>query len=298
MEKREASEVALVAAYAPQRNASAPGARARRSPSPAGIASRPGAPRRVVGPQRAGSRPGSRAQSRPNTPPDEPSSELRRLAPSPIRPAAKASLRNNIGTARAPRPGNDETPLWEWCHKEYQNPSTSRSLSAGDWGVYSLDQNAAIEASFMAKEGHSSVEVGIRTFQIEFMPKDHGYAWQKDKSLNKSRLARRRLVSSDAFEAAMQPALPAVALDQDECAICCISFAESAAMPIIELPGCQHAFHEACALQLRDRNEGCPCCRGEVDWENVLPKQTTPRGWKSCRRPAEKKENRREAAAR
>lgn len=179
--------------------------------------------------------------------------------------------------------------MWEWCRKEYQNPASSRSLAPGDWGVYGPEQNSAIEECFQVKKEHACVEVGIRAFQIEFSAKDRGYAWQKDVALKKSRLVRRRLVSSEEYEAAMQPALPAIALGQDECAICCLEFAETAAMPIVELPHCRHAFHEACALQLRDKNECCPCCRTEVDWETVLPKQPTPRGWKSCRHAGKQK---------
>lgn len=155
--------------------------------------------------------------------------------------------------------------------------------------MYGPEHNSEIEKCFLAKKDCAAVEVGIRAFQIEFSSKEKGYAWQKDVALKKSRLVRRRLVSPEEFEAAIQPAAPTVALDQEECAICCLEFAETSAMPVITLPGCHHAFHEACALQVRDKNECCPCCRAEVDWDVVLPKQSTPRGWKSCRHAGKKK---------
>jgi len=255
-----------------------------------------GAPRRVAATSRPSSgntssrqqprKPGVPSQSRLSQPVDAErpsSSELKRLPHSPVRGAKTRP--SNIGTKDRPKPGCDEVPIWEWCRKEYQTPTTSRKISAADWGVYGAEQNAAIEACFVAKKEHACVEVGIRSFQIVFSTKDFGYATQKDIALNKSRLVRRRLVSADACDTAMFPAVKVLQLEQEECAICCIEFAESTTMPVVEL-SCKHCFHEACALLCRERNEGCPCCRREVDWDSVLPRQDTPRGWKSCRKAA------------
>eukprot|EP00434_Breviolum_minutum_P029213 symbB.v1.2.025839.t2/scaffold2536.1/size76742/5 len=54
--------------------------------------------------------------------------------------------------------------------------------------------------------------------------------------------------------------------EQEECILCLFDFAETAHMPVIELPVCKHVFHRACAQQLMDARDRCPCCRAEVDW--------------------------------
>merc|ERR1712211_171665 len=93
-----------------------------------------------------------------------------------------------------------------------------------------------------------------------------GFARQVDEVLHKRRLVRRRMTMQQECLRALEPAAPEVARGQESCPICCVDFAESAAMPVLELPGCQHVFHTACAQQLADNGSTCPCCRAEVDW--------------------------------
>jgi len=158
-------------------------------------------------------------------------------------------------------------PLWEWCCEAGVHPRSSWHTPASAWGVYSREQNSAIEDAFQAGQQDISVDVGIRTYRIVFGP-DPGFARQVDDTLHKRRLVRRRLLdSSEELDRLLEPQAPVVAREQDCCPICCTNFAESAALPVLELPGCRHVFHMACAQQLADARSQCPCCRGEVDWD-------------------------------
>lgn len=158
--------------------------------------------------------------------------------------------------------------LWEWCRRDGQRAAAAHALQDSDWGVYSWEQNAEIEAAFQAGEPHAEVNVGIRNYRVVFGP-EAGFARQVDCALFKRRLVRRRLVTAEEQARALEPAARPVARGQESCAICCVDFAESAAMPVIELPGCQHAFHMACAQQLADNHSPCPCCREPVDWARL-----------------------------
>jgi len=156
-------------------------------------------------------------------------------------------------------------PIWEWCREDGVHPLSSRQPPA--WGVYSREQNSAIEDAFLVGQTDISVSVGIRTYRIIFGP-EAGFARQVDDTLHKRRLIRRRLPdSSEERDRLLEPEALQFAREQESCPICCMDFAESAAMPVLELPGCRHVFHMACAQQLADARSQCPCCRGEVDWD-------------------------------
>jgi len=167
--------------------------------------------------------------------------------------------------------GNDTNavgrlPLWEWCREDGVHPVAAQQLPATAWGVYSREQNSAIEEAFQAGQEDLSVSVGIRTYRIVFGP-EAGFARQVDDTLHKRRLIRRRLLdSSEERDQLLEPAAPQIAREQESCPICFMDFAETPAMPVLELPGCKHVFHMACAQQLADSGSQCPCCRGDVDW--------------------------------
>jgi len=169
-------------------------------------------------------------------------------------------------------PANDtgvvgRLPLWVWCRENGVCPLASQQLPATAWGVYSREQNSAIEDAFQAGEEDVSVSVGIRTYRIVFSP-EAGFARQVDDALHKRRQVRRRLLdSSEERDEMLEPAAPQIAREQESCPICFMDFAETPTMPVLELPGCRHVFHMACAQQLADSRSQCPCCRGEVDWD-------------------------------
>lgn len=173
---------------------------------------------------------------------------------------------NTSASAAAEDPGS--LPLWQWCRKEAQAASWSHTLPPHDWGVYSCEQNAAIEAAFQAGEADLEVSVGIRAYRVVFGP-ESGFARQVDEALHRRRLVRRILTTPEQRASALNPAAPEVARGQESCPICCVDFGESAAMPVLELPACRHAFHMACAQQLADSSSSCPCCRVEVDWAGL-----------------------------
>uniref|UniRef100_A0A7S4RB00 RING-type domain-containing protein n=1 Tax=Alexandrium monilatum TaxID=311494 RepID=A0A7S4RB00_9DINO len=176
-------------------------------------------------------------------------------------PSAASPADASAGTAG----GGALEALWEWCRRDGQHAAAAHTLSAEAWGVYSREQNSDIEAAFQAGRSDAEVSVGIRTYRVVFGP-EAGFARQVDEVLHKRRLVRRRLVSHEESSRALDPVAPQVARDQESCPICCANFAESAAMPVLELPGCQHVFHTACAQQLADSASPCPCCRADVDW--------------------------------
>lgn len=171
---------------------------------------------------------------------------------------------SSAGIPAAPRAAL-RRPVWQWCREDRQHPSTVQRLPETAWGVYSEEQNAEIEAAFQAQKTQAEVSVGIRSYTIIFGPEE-GFARQVDQALLKRRLVRRRLLLAEDCERLLRPPAPEVARDQENCAICCLDFADTAAMPTLELPGCQHVFHRACAQQLADADRPCPFCRGAVDW--------------------------------
>jgi len=155
--------------------------------------------------------------------------------------------------------------LWEWCHKLGVTPATAQLPPKDDWGVYSEALNILVEQSFVAREASVQVVVGVRTYRILFGPK-HGFAKQIDDEHKKQRLVRRRMVDPEERARKLQPVAPSVARGESACPICYEEFADTAHMPIVELTGCRHTFHTACAQQLADEHQDCPCCRQPVDW--------------------------------
>lgn len=158
-------------------------------------------------------------------------------------------------------------PVWEWCLEV--GPSVSAGLHGPEaWGVYSAEQNDLLEDKYRAGEESVEVSVGVRGYKILFGP-EPGLARQIDEVLHKRRLVRRRLVTPEERRCLLQPTAPEVSRPEDGCAICCADFAETASMPVVELPGCYHAFHQACVQQLADTGQPCPCCRRDVDWASL-----------------------------
>jgi len=163
------------------------------------------------------------------------------------------------------------SPLWEWCRELVFTAAEADALPADAWGVYSAEQNGDIERAFRAGRPSAVVELGVREFHVAFDVGD-GYARQVDPRLRKKRMVRRRAAPEAEARAAMQrPAATSTAPGREVCAICFASFAETATMPAIEVPGCRHAFHRVCVQQLADRGAPCPCCRGAVDWPSLVP---------------------------
>ncbi|CAJ1343501.1 unnamed protein product [Effrenium voratum] len=163
--------------------------------------------------------------------------------------------------------------LWEWCRvAEAHGPS---QLSDEDWAAYSAANNTEIEAAFRDQAVKVQITIGIRSYDVLFEGSLAG-GKQVDTKQKKRRLVRRRAVTAAVREACLQGAESAVqeALRQDpsladaECVICAEAFADTFAMPVVQLP-CGHKFHGACAQSLADRRKTCPYCRAEVDWKQV-----------------------------
>eukprot|EP00913_Durusdinium_trenchii_P030426 g28501.t1 len=133
------------------------------------------------------------------------------------------------------------------------------------WGIYNEQQNRQIEEAYQSGERQIEITVGVRQYQVVFGPP--GFARQEDPRLRKRRLMRRQWLSPEHFQRRMTQDQPATtARDQEECILCLCDFADTAHMPVVELPECKHVFHRACAQQLVDARGRCPCCRSEVDW--------------------------------
>ncbi|CAJ1365613.1 unnamed protein product [Effrenium voratum] len=165
----------------------------------------------------------------------------------------------------APLRDGDGEALWQWCQRLHVTPAQAEGLQESDWGIYSEEQNAEIEAAFQAGQSQLEITVGVRQYQIIFGPSP-GFARQEDQRLRKRRLVRRLLVAPGEVQRLSQAEAPITAREQEECILCLQDFAETPHLPVIELPECKHVFHRACAQQLVDANGRCPCCRREVDW--------------------------------
>lgn len=160
--------------------------------------------------------------------------------------------------------------LWEWC----RIPATEGDEVPQDmWGVYGEDQDSAIEEAFRSGAPSVALSIGIRSYEVTFRGASGGR--QEDKAMRKRRLVRRRQATATEREAALGAA--ACETNEEtadgECAICCASFAETAAVPVVRLPDCGHCFHGACVQHIADRQGTCPFCRAEVDWAAALMPQ-------------------------
>lgn len=159
--------------------------------------------------------------------------------------------------------------LWEWSR--IAHVSDEGAVPAEMWGVYSESQERQIEEAFRAGEPGVTVSVGIRTYEVTFRGANGGR--QEDKTMRKRRLVRRRVMTRERREAELAAGAATTqdpSLANGDCAICCTSFAETEAVPVVRLPGCNHCFHGACVQQLADERGTCPFCRAEVDWATAL----------------------------
>lgn len=157
-------------------------------------------------------------------------------------------------------------PIWEWCLAAGRGVAEARADDT--WGCYSKEQNAQIEAAFQIGQASVTVEVGIRTYEIEFDDERRGFARQCDIGLKKRRHVRRRLVDAREHDALYQASSTAAdtELVDEVCAICCDSFVDTPTMPVVKLPGCGHSFHGACVREVADERQKCPLCRSKADW--------------------------------
>lgn len=167
------------------------------------------------------------------------------------------------------RPPPDEregVALWQWCQELHVTPAEAEHLQDCFWGIYTEEQNRQIEEAYQAAERQVGIVVGVREYQVVFGPQPN-FARQEDQRLRKRRLMRRKWLSEEEYRRRMTQDMPAsTEREQEECILCLFDFAETAHMPVIELPVCKHVFHRACAQQLMDARDRCPCCRAEVDW--------------------------------
>lgn len=162
-----------------------------------------------------------------------------------------------------------EFALWEWCRHTGVSEHSSKSLPGGAWGVYSEETNSIVEKAFQTREKRVGISVGIREYEVAFSTTDPSFAMQEDSKLRKRRLIRRRVVPQEEYKQALTPDVVETTRGEDTCALCAERFADTAAMPTVELPVCFHVFHQACAQQLVDEDSACPICRREVDWKSV-----------------------------
>lgn len=157
--------------------------------------------------------------------------------------------------------------LWEWCRIPAADPD---SVPADMWGVYGHEQDCAIELAFRAGSPSVQITVGIRNYEISFFGASYGK--QEDKKARKRRLVRRQMVSEEKRRDALTGVVASEMAD-GECGICCESFSDTLAVPVVRLPGCGHSFHGACVQHIADKRGPCPFCRAKVDWRNAMMPQ-------------------------
>jgi len=156
--------------------------------------------------------------------------------------------------------------IWEWCHQAGVDMETAGTLPDCLWGVYSREQNENIERDFINRCRQTDLEVGIRSYQIIFQ-RYSAFAWQVDAALRRKRLVRRRLLPLMIMDKRFGAETAAtLSWEQTLCSLCHEPFAETAQMPLVELPVCRHTFRQACVQPCADEDQSCPICRQDVDW--------------------------------
>eukprot|EP00929_Paragymnodinium_shiwhaense_P000932 TRINITY_DN101129_c0_g1_i1.p1 TRINITY_DN101129_c0_g1~~TRINITY_DN101129_c0_g1_i1.p1 ORF type:complete len:439 (-),score=66.97 TRINITY_DN101129_c0_g1_i1:287-1603(-) len=169
---------------------------------------------------------------------------------------------------------NGVVGLWEWCR--LPEIPDRHNVPGEMWGLYAAEQNDDIEAAFSSLRASVEVEIGIRKYEIIFDGDGSAFAKQVDHQLKKRRYVRRRAVTLQEKQTALEQAAAedVGSLDPElaemECAICCTPFKETPTVPIVKLPPCGHCFHGACVQHLADKRSPCPFCRGEVYWSQAL----------------------------
>ena len=165
-------------------------------------------------------------------------------------------------------PAARDRPLWEWCLQARISEQDSDALPPNEWCVYEMDHNVGIECAYNDREKHLDITVGIRECTIVFRANSR-FATQSDTKMKTKRLVRRRLVTLEEYEAAFTTQAANMPMDQESCTLCTDTFAATSNMPTFVMPGCQHAFHQVCALQLAKNHDQCPICRSDVDWRSI-----------------------------
>lgn len=162
-------------------------------------------------------------------------------------------------------PEQSSRALWQWCREAGPGLDVN-SLDESAWGEYGEEENAAIEEAWRAGQSRLQITLGVRTYEIR-LNSDRETGCQVDVGNRKKRRIRRRVLSTrEELEALLRRAPNGNTRSVETCPICCLEFAETAVMPTVELPCCNHALHQVCGQQLADENQGCPMCRATVDW--------------------------------
>lgn len=158
--------------------------------------------------------------------------------------------------------------LWEWSGLTHVGDAGQ--VPEEMWGVYSKEQNEYIEAAYASGQSTATVSIGIRSYEITF--RGLNGARQIDKSHRKRRVVRRRAVTMQERDDALTSVgqVTNSQMNEEECAICVLPFAETPSVPIVTLPPCGHHFHAACVQQIADQRGHCPLCRADVDWSAAM----------------------------
>jgi hypothetical protein len=158
--------------------------------------------------------------------------------------------------------------LWQWCREAGPGLDVN-SLAESCWGEYGEEQNTAIENALRAGQSRLQITLGVRTFEVRISP-NRETGWQVDVGNRKKRRIRRKVLSTpEELEALLRRSPLARTRSVETCVICCLEFAETAVMPTVELPCCNHTLHQVCCQQLADGDQGCPMCRATIDWTSL-----------------------------
>merc|ERR1719265_2372443 len=63
--------------------------------------------------------------------------------------------------------GQGRVALWEWCRSTHPDKDLSK-VPPESWGLYTEDQNAAVEDAFSSGRPSTKLQIGIREYEIIF----------------------------------------------------------------------------------------------------------------------------------
>ena len=145
-------------------------------------------------------------------------------------------------------------PKWQWCDLDIAN---SRNAKDKNYKNYANEYNDLIENAYNTRQPCVDLTIGLTYYKIHTFV--GSYAIQENMTTNIKRMVRRGRAKTIIIP------LPEE-LQDESCALCTDSFAETSDIPIIKTT-CGHTFHHTCINQYKARNQHnqkCPMCRAPL----------------------------------
>ena len=163
-------------------------------------------------------------------------------------------------------------PVWKYSKKIGSN-----SYSSGEWGIYTSEVNALIDAGRTIGED-IELDIGAKKYKISYQ--SGIYALQTNEQFGKQRILRRELVSKEEYDETIRQ-LKEKNNSTETCPICIETFKDAYTFESFETD-CHHRIHTICAQTIADNPDPdqrrCPMCRADVNWIACCPNITINSG--------------------